>query len=81
MSHSKMTKKGRSHYLESWNPRAKKFIRACAGCGRRGFDPRVLKEDFPKDAEYSVIRQQLEEVLQPLELDAAGLCVVCAEHT
>ena len=46
MSHSKMTKRGRSHYLEKWNPSAQKYIRTCTLCGRQGYDPAVEEAEF-----------------------------------
>lgn len=80
MSHSKMTKRGRSQYVDSWNPRAKKFIVGCAACGRTGFQPHILDPEFPQDAEHRFIRESLEKILEPLELDDAGLCAVCADQ-
>ena len=79
MSHSKYVKRGSSYHFESYGADAKRFIIACAGCGRRGFRPSVLDNGFPAKLDRKVIRMNLEEALAPLELDDAGLCAECAE--
>ena len=45
MSHSKMTKRGRSLYVEKWNPSAKKYINTCVLCGHKGYSP-VIEQDY-----------------------------------
>lgn len=78
MSHSKMTRRGKSHYLNSWNPRAKRFIVSCTLCGHVGFRPEILDPDFASSTERRVIRSELEAVLKPLQLDSVGRCETCA---
>ena len=78
MSHSKMTRRGKSHYLESWDPRAKRFIVSCSHCGHLGFRPEVLEPAFVQTAKGRPTKAELEAVLKPLTLDAAGRCEVCA---
>ena len=77
MSHSKSTKRGRSQYVEVWNPRAKKFILECSRCGRRGFRAEILTDEFQFDLERQAISRELQRILSPLELDDQGLCSTC----
>lgn len=46
MSHSKVTKRGYSLYIEKWNPSAKKYINICAVCGHKGYSPVIERDDF-----------------------------------
>ena len=83
MSHSKMTKKGRSHFVESWNPSAKRFICSCAVCGAQGYDPSIDEDGFVSengvtDHEHRAIRAELKQILSPLPLDHLGRCEICA---
>ena len=85
MSHSKMTKRGRSQYIEGWNPSAKRFINVCALCGARGYSPSIDEDGFVyndegriADFEHRAIREELRRVLSPLSLDDDGLCEDCA---
>ena len=84
MSHSKKTKRGNSLFVESWNPKAKKFINECARCGRRGFSPSILEDGFvhpspnKTDFEHSAIRAELTAILEPLSVDELGRCEMCA---
>lgn len=83
MSHSKKTKRGRSLYIENWNPRARRFIAVCALCGREGYRPSILEEGFEKegvapDFEHRAIVAELTRVYSPLPLDSLGRCEVCA---
>ena len=80
MSHSKMRKRGRSLYVASWNPRAKKFIVTCVHCGHQGFHPSILEDGFAKDRETRTIRAELTKILEPLELDEFGRCSTCAQQ-
>jgi len=81
MSHSKMSKRGESKYVDSWCPDAKRQIVACSLCGHKGFHPRVLEEGFFTNTnEGCFIRKSLESVLEPLELDEFGCCPICASH-
>ena len=41
MSHSKYTKRGKSLYIEKWNPSAKRFINTCVICGAQGYNPSI----------------------------------------
>ncbi len=77
MSHSKNTKKGRSQYVEVWNPRAKKFILQCSRCGYRGYSAEILNDEFQADLERRAISRELQKILRPLELDGQGFCASC----
>ena len=79
MSHSKKTKRGRSLYIENWNPYAKKFINVCKVCGRRGYRPSIEDDGFCSDAMYAAIYDELKSTLQSLSLDELGRCEVCAK--
>ena len=86
MSHSKMTKRGRSHFVESWNPSAKRFIVTCALCGATGYNPTIDDEGFVyneaksvKNFEHCAIRDELRAIYKPLPLDTLGRCPVCAQ--
>ncbi len=78
MSHSKLTKRGRSHYLEVFNPEAKRFVVQCVLCGTTGFAPGVLAPDFADSPVRKVVVLKLQEVLEPLALNEAGQCEDCA---
>lgn len=81
MSHSKMTKRGRSQFIESWNSRAKKFINECKVCGRRGYSPTIDTDGFCEfNAEHSAILCELKKTLPPLPLDDLGRCEICAKN-
>ena len=83
MAHSKMTKRGRSHYVESWNPSAKNFINKCVLCGDEGYSPSIDEEGFliengNKNFKHYAIHAELTKTLTPLALDELGRCEVCA---
>lgn len=85
MSHSKKTKRGRSLFVEKWNPSAKRFINVCALCGSQGYDPAIDEDGFVYDDannidnfEHRAIRSELRSILKPLELDELGRCADCA---
>lgn len=85
MSHSKMTKRGRSLYIEKWNSVAKRFINTCSLCGKQGYSPTIDAEGFIfddarkiADLEHRLIRAELAKVFKPLPLDALGRCPDCA---
>ena len=75
-----MTKRGRSHYVESWNPSAKRFIVTCSLCGSVGYSPTIDGEGFCDTPEHKVIRSELKATLKPLALDELGRCEVCARN-
>lgn len=86
MSHSKKLKRGKSFYIENWNPSAKRFVNTCALCGAQGYDPGIDEEGFVYDAsmkmvhfEHRAIRDELKSVLEPLPVDDLGRCAVCAK--
>ena len=86
MAHSKMTKRGYSHYVESWNPGAKRFISTCILCGARGYSPTILEEGFVTENGktnyiHRAIRDELTATLKPLQLDELGRCEVCRKHS
>ena len=84
MSHSKMTKRGRSHFVEAFNPNAKRFINECVLCGKRGYRASIEEEGFvhpspdKTDYEHRAILAELAAVLPPLSLDEYGRCEDCA---
>ena len=78
MSHSKFTKRGRSLYIESWNPAAKRFINTCKICGYQGYSPGIEQEGFLDDQIHRVIYAELKKTLPRLELDEFGRCEACA---
>ncbi len=87
MSHSKKTKRGKSLYIESWNPSAKRFINTCALCGDVGYSPTIEEEGFIKDGEggrtnyeHAAIYAELTRTLKPLPLDAQSRCPDCARR-
>ena len=79
MSHSKMTKRGRSLYLEQWNPNAKKYINTCKICGHRGYSPVIEQEDFCNEPLNGVIYSELKSTFTVLPLDELGRCEMCAK--
>lgn len=78
MSHSKYTKRGRSLYIENWNPSAKKYINTCTVCGYKGYSPAIEQNDFCTTAENKAIYEELSKTLCKLELDEFGRCNDCA---
>lgn len=85
MSHSKYTKRGKSLYVESWNPTAKRFINTCVLCGAQGYSPTIDEDGFVYDDsnkivnfEHRAIRIELKSILKPLPLDSLGRCTDCA---
>lgn len=80
MSHSKMTKKGYSLYIEKWNPKAKKYINTCTICGNRGYDPSIEQTGFIDDTERRAIYVELSKIFSALPLDDYGRCADCAKR-
>ena len=80
MSHSKMTKSGRSLYIEKWNPKARKYINTCVICGCKGYSPSIDSEKTPGDMERRAICDELKKTLKVLPLDELGRCVDCAKR-
>ena len=78
MSHSKMTKRGYSLYVERWNPDAKRFINICKLCGYQGYSPSIEEDGFCDDSTRRAIYAELKKTLQPLPLDKLGRCENCA---
>lgn len=86
MSHSKMTKRGRSRYVESDNPDAKRFINTCVLCGKQGYRPSIADAGFTGDSSalrnknfvHSAIYAELSRMMEPLALDGLGRCEACA---
>ncbi len=86
MSHSKFTKRGRSLYVEKWNPDAKRFINTCTVCGAQGYSPTIDEDGFVydnakkvNDNVHKVIRDELTKIYSPLPLDELGRCAQCAK--
>ena len=78
MSHSKMTKRGYSLYVERWNPDAKRFINTCKLCGHQGYSPSIDEDGFCNDFVHRAIHAELKKTLTPLPLDELGRCEACA---
>jgi hypothetical protein len=85
MSHSKFAKRGKSLYIEKWNPSAKRFINTCIICGAQGYNPSIDDAGFVYDNdqkianfEHRAIRDELKRTLNPLSLDSLGRCDNCA---
>ena len=78
MSHSKFAKRGRSLYLEKWNPSAKKYINTCKICGHSGYSPVIEQEGFCSYPPNKAIYKELKRTLNILSLDEAGRCECCA---
>ena len=79
MSHSKFTKRGKSLYLESWNPSVKKYINVCKICGHKGYSPAIEQEGFCNKAPNGAIYAELTATLPRLPLDELGRCEQCAK--
>ncbi len=85
MSHSKFTKRGKSLFIESWNPATKKHINTCVLCGTQGYNPSIDDEGFigeegkAKNFEHRAMRDELRKVMKPLALDELGRCETCAK--
>ncbi len=79
MSHGKMTKRGKSYYLDSWNPEAKKYIVTCALCGKRGYSPAIEGVDFCDTLGNTPVYNELKKTLSKMEVDEWGRCAVCAK--
>ena len=75
---NKLTKRGKSLYIESWNPRSKRFINKCIQCGAEGYKPSILEDGFDDDLERSAIKRSLIKTLKPLDLDDFGYCEICS---
>lgn len=78
MSHSKVTKRGRSLYVEKWNPSAKKYINTCVLCGHKGYSPVIEQDDFCNTLENTAVYMELSKTLNKLELDSLERCEECA---
>ena len=77
MSHSKMTKRGKSYFVEKWNPKAKKFVNTCKICGKIGYNPSIEDEGFLEDSQHRAIHTELTTIYTALPLDELGCCEVC----
>lgn len=78
MSHSKLTKRGYSLYIEKWNSSAKKYINTCYICGQKGYSPVIEQDDFCINWRNRLIYKELRKILCRLELDELGRCKDCA---
>ena len=86
MSHSKYHKRGRSLYLDHWNPNAKKYINECKVCGSKGYSPSIERSDFLRNSDKDpftfsmnkAIYEELTKAFSLLELDEYGRCENCA---
>ncbi len=81
MSHSKMTKRGSSLYVEKWNPKAKKYINICSLCGDSGYSPTIDCDGFCDSFENRAIQCELKKVFsKALALDEYGRCSDCVSR-
>ena len=86
MSHSKYNKRGKSLYLDNWNPDAKKYINECKICGYKGYSPYIDQPDFLSDTDKNpftfavnkAIYEELTKTFSVLKLDKFGRCETCA---
>lgn len=78
MSHSKLTKRGYSLYIEKWNTSAKKYINTCAICGQKGYSPVIEQAEFQESLNTWVIYKELTRTLRRMKLDKLGRCEDCA---
>lgn len=80
MSHSKVSKRGRSLYVDNWNPSAKKYINTCILCGTKGYSPSIEDTDFCYDLEHQAIYAELTRAFPcALDVDSYGRCEKCAK--
>lgn len=84
MTHSKLNKQKFSLYIKKWNPSAKKYVNVCSICGREGYSPVILEEDFYDKSpnvlsEKREIYKELTRILNQLPLDGVERCEVCAK--
>ena len=81
----KKENRGKSLFVEKWNPSAKKFINTCAICGKQGYKPSIAEEGFIHPApnvtnhEHDAIFSELSSVYEPLALDSLNRCENCAK--
>ena len=81
MSHSKFRKNGKSLYIDNWNPSAQKYIHSCYLCGRKGYKPAIVEQDFLNSLERKSIYEELTKMFDsPLQLDSLGRCEDCARR-
>ena len=73
-----MTRRGKSLYIESWNPDAKRFINTCIICGHKGYSPSIEDDGFCDQPFRRAIYDELKKTLKPLPLDSLGRCEQCA---
>lgn len=81
MSHGKFSKRGKSHYIDNWNPSAKKYINVCVLCGRKGYSPAIKENDFSDSLEHKAIYDELTKMFDSaLVVDDFGRCEDCAKR-
>jgi hypothetical protein len=72
MSQSKEKERGKSNYLDDFNPAARRHVVACISCGKRGSNPATLENET-----NPYIVQEISRMFEPLSLDDSGVCDVC----
>lgn len=87
MSHDKFIKRGKSLYIDNWNPSAKKFINTCSVCGAQGYAPGIDEDGFvfnnagkTHNFEHKAIHEELKRIFKPLAVDSLGRCSDCARR-
>lgn len=78
MSHSKLIKRGRSLYIDRWNPAAKKYIHSCCVCGQKGYRTEIENDSFCCTREKQAIFNVLVKTMSRLSLDEWGRYADCA---
>ena len=80
MSHSKLTKRGQSWYINNVNPTAKKYINTCYLCGATGYSPAIEEPDFIDSLQRKAIYNKLTQLFDSaLPLDSFGRCQNCGK--
>ena len=61
--------------MDAWAGEAKRYVRGCALCGRKGFDPvAIASQSLP-----AWVKRELQAILTPLKVDQAGHCEDCRD--
>jgi hypothetical protein len=64
-------------YLQLY-PKLRKWIRVCARCGTRGYDPAMPDSTYPRGG---CAVNHLHRCFRPLELDQMGRCEFCRDES
>ena len=84
MSHSKVTKNGKSLYIEKYNSATKNFINTCSICGKQGYKPSICDDGFINPSaqitnhSHSAMYNQITKCYKQMAVDELGRCEICA---